>query len=163
MTIKNFKLLIFLSISCFIQANLVFSQTIQKQKMQKLEHFTGDWVGISKAFENGTVIREIPAFEKISYKIDEHILTIDLYSESLKLHTVIYYDDEAKTYYYNPFYKTGTARYPAKLVNEKLIVMASKTKRFIFEITEEGKFREYGEYFKNGEWTIYFEDIFQRQ
>jgi hypothetical protein len=130
--------------------------------MQKLEHFTGDWVGISKAFENGKVTREIPAFEKISYKVDKHILTIDLYSESLKLHTVIYYDEEDETYYYNPFYKTGTARYPAKLVDGKLIVSPSESKRFIFEITAEGQFREYGETYENGQWVPYFEDVFDK-
>jgi len=139
------------------------AQSLQQQQMQKLNHFVGDWVGISKSIENEKVTREIPAYEKISYKVDEHILSIDLYSESLKLHTVIYYDEEAETYYYNPFYKTGTAKYPVKLVNGKLIVTPSETKRFIFEITDEGKFREYGETFTNGKWTMYFEDIFQRQ
>lgn len=139
------------------------SQSIQQQEIQKLDFLIGNWIGTSKAFKNGKIKRQVPAFEKISFKVNEHILTIDLYSESLKLHTVIYYDDEAETYFYNPFYKTGTARYPAKLVNGKLIVNPSETKRFIFEITDKGQFREYGETFENGKWTMYFEDVFEKQ
>jgi hypothetical protein len=138
-------------------------QSIQQEQMQKLNHFIGDWVGTSTAIKNDSTTSKIPAYEKISFKVDNHILTIDLYSESLKLHTVIYYDEEAETYVYNPFYKGGAAKYPAKLVNGKLIVSPSKTKRFIFEINEEGSFREYGEIFENGEWTMYFEDLFEKQ
>lgn len=138
-------------------------QTTQQKQMQKLNRFVGDWVGISTVFKDNEVSRQIPAYEKISLKVDAHILTIDLYSENLKLHTVIYYDEETKSYVYNPFYKDGTATYPAKMVDAKLIVSPSETKRFIFEITDEGKFREYGETYKNGEWRLYFEDVFQRQ
>ncbi len=138
------------------------AQSIQQQKMQNLKHFVGDWVGTSMAFEKGDTIRKIPAYEKISYKVDDHILTIDLYSESLKLHTVVYYDPKDKVYYYNPFYKSGTAKYPAELKDGRLIVSPNETKRFIFEITEDGKFREYGETLENGEWIMYFEDVFSR-
>lgn len=138
-------------------------QTSQQEQMQKLNHFIGDWVGISKRFEGDSITKQVPAYEKISYKVDQHLLTIDLYSQSLKLHTVIYYDDEAQSYVYNPFYKGGAAKYSAQLVDGKLIVLPNKTKRFIFEITEEGRFREYGETFKNGKWTMYFEDIFEKQ
>lgn len=153
----------FLALITTLSSKTMCSQSVQQQEMQKLKHFVGDWVGISKGFENGKVVREIPAYEKISYKVDEHILTIDLYAETLKLHTVIYYDEEKETYVYNPFYKGGTASYPAKLIDGKLVVSPSETKRFIFEITDEGKFREYGETYENGEWIKYFEDVFLRQ
>jgi hypothetical protein len=156
---KSLLLLILLTLNI----STLIGQSIQQQEMQKLSHFVGDWVGVSKAFENGKVIREIPAYEKISYKVDKHILTIDLYSESLKLHTVIYFDEKSNTYYYNPYYKTGASRYPAKLVDGKLIVTPSKTKRFIFEIIEDGKFREYGENLIDDKWVKYFEDVFEIQ
>jgi len=155
---KSLLLLILLTINI----TTLIGQSIQQQEMQKLSHFAGDWVGISKGYENGKVTREIPTYEEISYKVDKHILTIDLYSENLKLHTVIYYDEEDKTYYYNPFYKTGTARYPAKFLDGKLIVTPSETKRFIFEITADGQFREYGENLVDGKWIMYFEDVFDR-
>ncbi len=160
---KNLK--IYLSL-CLISINVnywAFGQSLTKKEMQKLQHFVGDWVGTSMAFEQGDTIRKIPAYEKISYKVDGHVLTIDLYSESLKLHTVVYYDPKDKVYYYNPYYDSGTAKYTAKLKDGRLIVSPSESKRFIFEITEDGKFREYGETFENGEWILYFEDVFKRQ
>lgn len=157
-----FHKFILLLFCCVFYSNTLHSQNIQQTEMQKLNHFIGDWVGISTAINNDSISSRTPAYEKISYKVDKHILTIDLYSETLKLHTVIYYDKETKTYFYNPFYKAGSAKYPAKLIDGKLIVSPSKTKRFIFEITEEGNFREYGETFENGKWTMYFEDVFRK-
>jgi hypothetical protein len=154
-----FILIVILSLKLPI---ITVGQTIQKEEMQKLSHFVGDWVGTSTAFKDGEIVRQIPAYEKISFKVDEHILTIDLHSEALKLHTVVHYDEGDKTYYYNPYYQQGTAKYPAQLVDGKLVVSPSETKRFIFEITEEGKFREYGETFENGKWIMYFEDVFSR-
>jgi len=154
---------IFLLLLFTASANSVCAQSTSVKQMQKLSHFVGNWEGTSKQYENDILVNEVPAYEKISYKVDKHILTIDLDSETLKIHTVIYYDEKAETYYYNPYYENGTARYPAKLVDKKLIVSPSTTKRFIFEITDKGKFREYGENYKDGKWTTYFEDVFQKQ
>jgi len=156
------KILCFILFCVMLQA-ITYGQNEQQKQMYKLNHLVGDWVGTSTAFKNGEIVRQIPAYEKISYKVDSHILTIDLYSESLKLHTVVYYDAKDSTYYYNPFYKSGTARYPAELKDGKLIVSPNSTKRFIFEITEDGQFREYGENLIDGKWVKYFEDIFDRQ
>jgi len=137
-------------------------QNLRKEKMAQLDFLIGDWVGVSASFENGIKKQEIPAFEKIAYQLDGHIITIDLKSESLQLHTVIYFDDKDNTYFYNPFYTTGTAKYAAEIKDGKLIVNASSTKRFIFRLTPEGHFQEYGEQFINGEWQKYFEDNFKK-
>ena len=137
-------------------------QTVQQQQMKKLDFLIGDWVGVSVMYEDGTIAKQVPAYEKISYALDKSIITIDLKSESLQLHTVIYYDETDKTYYYNSYYKTGAGRYKAALLENKFVVTASPTKRFIFHRTPEGNFQEYGEKLINDEWVKYFEDNFTR-
>ncbi|MEM6298353.1 MAG: hypothetical protein AAF740_06665 [Bacteroidota bacterium] len=144
----------------FAIQSVVFSQISRKEAMQDLGFLVGEWVGTSRTFEGDSVLTKVPAFEKISYKVDQHILTIDLHSETLQLHTVIYFDEKDQTYYYNPFYKGGAGKYPAQLKDGKLIVSPSDEKRFIFQRTKDGKFKEYGEKLENGKWIKYFEDIF---
>lgn len=141
--------------------HLNYAQSARQVEMQKLRFMIGEWVGTASTIENGKVIASVPAFEKINYKLDGSLLTIDLHSEKLQLHTVIYYDEQEQTYFYNPFYKNGSAKYKAKYQEGKLIVSPSKTKRFVFGLNEAGEFVEYGETLKNGKWLKYFEDTFK--
>ncbi|RZS93981.1 hypothetical protein [Aquimarina brevivitae] len=140
-----------------------YGQTIEQQYMEKLKFIVGDWVGVSAAYEEGKIKVQVPAYEKISYQLDKSIITIDLKSESLQLHTVIYYDAKDKTYYYNSYYQTGAGRYKATLsTDNKFIVNASPTKRFIFHAPTPDTFQEYGEKLVDGKWIKYFEDNFTR-
>lgn len=136
-----------------------FAQSEKETKMKKLAFMVGDWVGTSRVYENGELKEEVPAFQKISYDLDSAIIVIELHSELLQLHTIIYYDEASKRYSYNPYSKSGVRSLPADLIEGKLVVEASETKRFVFSITEKG-FREYGEVLKEGKWERYFEDNF---
>jgi hypothetical protein len=129
--------------------------------MEQLQFMIGDWVGISTTYQDGEIKQRLPAFQKIQYAVDQHIITIDLHSESLQLHTVIYYDEEEDTYFYHPFYKNGVGQFPATYEDGKLIVARNETTRFIFTKTAEGGFQEYGERLENGRWVKYFEDNFK--
>ncbi len=144
-------------------SSLSFGQTIRQEKMNNLKFLVGDWVGISTSYENEKVKRQVSASEKIKYSLDGHIITIDLHSETLQLHTVIYYDEKEDTYYYNPFYKNGAAKYKAEFLDNKLIVKPSETRRFVFTLDKSGNFNEYGENLVNGKWIKYFEDIFEKK
>ena len=138
----------------------VFSQNAKEEKMAQLSYMVGDWIGTSKVYENGVVTKEVAAFEKISYDLDKTILVVELKSESLQLHTIIYYDEKDQTYYYNPFSKNSARKLPAEFKNGQFVVHASDKKRFIFAPTSEGGFKEYGEKLVDGKWMIYFEDVF---
>jgi len=129
--------------------------------MEELSFMVGEWIGTSKVYENGKVTKECPAFQKITYDLDKSILVIDLNSELLQLHTIVYYNDEEKNYVYYPFSKRGVTKLPAKLEEGKLIVQANKNTRFVFGRESNGGCREYGEQFKDGKWEKYFEDTFQ--
>ena len=137
-------------------------QSTGQEKMEQLNFMIGDWVGISTTYQNDTIVQQVPAHEKISYKLDKNLITIDLQSETLKLHTVIYYDDKDAKYYYNSYYKEGTGKYAAEFKDGKLIVWPNKYKRFVFHLTPKGDFQEYGEKFENGKWMKYFEDNFKK-
>lgn len=150
------------SVPLLLTLNPAFGQLTPREAMQRLEFMVGDWVGISTTFEEDTIATQVPAFEKISYRLDKHIITIDLHAETLQLHTVIYYDENDSTYYYNPYYKGGVGRYRATFREGKLIVSPNAQKRFIFQPTPEGGFKEYGEKRENGRWVKYFEDIFKK-
>lgn len=151
-----------LSLITFLMTSVSFGQTIQQEKIQNLSFMIGNWEGISTSYTNDTISSQIPATTQISYKLDKTIITLDLQSESLQLHTVFYFDEKTKSYSYNPFYKSGAGKYPAEFVDGKLIVSPSATKRFIFTNTKEGDFIEYGENLVDGVWVKYFEDVFKR-
>lgn len=150
--------LIIVIFHCMI-LNLSIAQNLGNEKMVKLSFLGGEWIGISKTYENGKLIKEIPVFERINYDLDSSILVLQLNSEALLLHTIIYFDETDNTYYYYPFSKHGVRPAPAVFKNGQLVVQSSEIKRFIFAKTEQG-FREYGEVFENGRWIKYFQDDF---
>lgn len=142
------------------QINLISAQSLKKEKMEQLDYMVGEWVGTSSSYKNGELINQVPAFEKISYDLNKSIIVIELNSETLKLHTIIYFDEADGTYYYNPFSENGARKLPATFTDGRFVVQANESKRFIFEKYEENGFREYGEELIDGQWVKYFEDVF---
>jgi len=154
----------------FLQPKLIFqvflsfytfqslAQLTSAEKMAQLSFMVGDWEGISKSFRKAGT-KQVKAHEVVAYKVDEHLITIDLKSEALQLHTVIYYDEMEATYYYCPFYKKGAGKYKGSYSNGRFLVTFNENRRLVFQQTPEGYFHEYGENKKDGEWVKYFEDI----
>ena len=155
-----FKLKLICFFGLLFSCHSIFCQSESKEKMQKLNFLVGEWIGTSTIYEAGKVSKQVSAFEKISYDLDGSILVVELNTEILKLHTIIYYNDEKGNYSYNPFSEKGARSLPASFVDNKLVVHASETKRFTFEKVGKSGFREYGEELKEGTWEIYFEDVF---
>ena len=140
---------------------LSIAQEVTSNKMAQLEFMVGEWIGISKTYDNGKLIRQVPAYESVYYDLDSSLLVLQFNSETLQLHTIIYFDDKKGTYSYNAFSKRGVRPAPAILKDGKLIVQSTETKRFIFTRTEDGGFREYGEKLIDGKWVLYFQDDFR--
>ncbi|MCI4669690.1 MAG: TIGR02922 family protein [Bacteroidia bacterium] len=159
MNTYQFFRIVFLSFSLLL-SQTVFAQSVKQEKMEQLSFLIGEWIGTSASYKNGEVSREIPAFERISYDLDKHILVLELHSESLQLHTIIYYDEKDSSYYYFPFSKRGVRKIPAEFKDGKLIVWSSESQRYIFSSPGKNKFREHGERLVNGKWVKYFEDNF---
>ena len=141
-------------------SNATFSQSVAQDKMGKLKFMVGEWIGTTTVLEEGVVTKKGSAFQRISYDLEGHLIVIELNSEFLQLLTVIYYDEEDKTYYYQPYSKNGSNRYKAIYQNGEFIVHPSDDYRFIFSSPANDHFREYGEQYKNGEWIKTFEDNF---
>jgi len=140
--------------------NWLSGQSLKAEKMAALHFMIGEWVGTSTIYENGKISKQVPAFEKISYDLNNSIIVIELNSELLQLHTIIHFNEKDSTYYYYAFSENGGGKLPAKIVNERFVVQASETKRYIFERAGINGFREYGEKLINGQWVKYFEDVF---
>lgn len=149
------------SLTFILLSSSVFCQNVKREKMGQLNFMIGEWVGTSRGYENGVVTREEPAYENIKYDLDRSILVIKLNTESLQLHTIIYYDEKDETYYYYPFSKSGVSRSPAEFKDGQLMVWRNEKTRYIFRQTSEGGFQEYGEKLINGAWVKYFEDTFK--
>jgi hypothetical protein len=154
---RTFGLLTAFFTLCFFK---VAAQSEQQEKMALLSFMVGDWVGTSRSFKEGETIA-VPAYETIQYKIDQHIITIDLLSETLLIHTVIYYDPDEATYYYCPYYKNGAAKYRGEFKDGKFLVWFNESRRLTFHLTPQGEFQEYGENLIDGQWQKYFEDTFK--
>jgi len=156
---KTAKILYFLAL--ILLSSSVAGQNLKREKMEQLNFMIGEWVGTSRGYENGVVTREGPAYENIKYDLDRSILVIELNTESLQLHTIIYYDENDEIYYYYPFSKNGVSRSPAEFKDRQLIVWRNEKTRYIFRQTSEGGFQEYGERLIDGKWIKYFEDTFK--
>ncbi len=141
--------------------NSVPAQSLKQEKMEQLNFMIGEWIGTTKVFENGTVVRQGSAYEKISYDLDTSILVIELNTEFLQLRTIILYDEKDQTYYYHRFAKTGASKYPAEFKDGQLIVWRDDRTRFFFSSNAEGGFQEHGEQLIDGKWTRIFEDKFE--
>ena len=154
--------IVYLFVSLFLLCQLPMTgQSIKQEKMDALYFMIGDWVGTSKVYKDRLIDNEVPAYQKISYDLNKHIIVIELQSELLQLHTIIFYDDESAQYVYNPYSEKGVRSLPAAIEDGKFVVSASETNRFVFSRTSEDTFQEYGEQFKDGKWTRYFEDNFR--
>ena len=152
---SSFYLIIFILLSPSI-----FAQNLKQEKMEQLHFLIGEWVGTSTIYENGVVSKQGAAYEKISYDLNQNILVIELNTEFLQLHTIVYYNEQDQKYYYHRFSQDGAARYPAEFKDGQLIVWKNEKTRFFFGSTPEGGFREYGEKLVEGKWIRTFEDHF---
>ena len=150
----------FYSIVLIFLCGSAFAQDLKQEKMEQLNFLIGEWIGTSKIYENGVVSKQCAAYEKISYDLDQSILVIELNTEFLQLHTIVYYNEEDQKYYYHRFSKDGAARYPAEFKDGQLVVWKNEKTRFFFGGTPGGGFQEYGEQLVNGEWIRTFEDTF---
>ncbi len=156
--LKTSKFIIVIALACI--CTTTYSQSVSQEKMSQLDFLIGEWIGTSKVYDDGKVVKQGAAYESISYDLGKSIVVIELNTEFLQLHTIINYDENDQTFYYHPFSKRGSGKYPAELKDGQLVVTRDEKTRFIFRMTSEGGFQEYGEKLVNGEWVRTFEDTF---
>ena len=118
----------------------VFAQ--KKEKMEQLNFMVGEWIGTTKIYENGVVVKQGAAYENISYDLEKSILVIELKTEFLQLHTIITYNEEDQKYNYHRFSKDGAAIYPAEFKDGQLIVWRDEKTRFFFGKSPDEGFQE---------------------
>lgn len=138
--------------------NPLFAQESEKRELAKLSFLMGNWSGISSSYATKDTT-QVKVRESVNYIMNGNMLTLDVVSANIELHTIITYSIKDTCYYYQPYSKTGGGRYKGKLEDGKFIVHFNPERRLIFEKTENGEFHEYGESFADGKWKKYFEDF----
>ena len=138
--------------------NPLSAQEEERKELAKLSFLMGNWSGTSNSFTPNDTTR-VKVRESVNYIMNGAILTLDVVSPNIELHTLINYSKKDTCYYYHPFSKTGGGKYKGKLEDGKFIVYFNPERRLIFEKTANGEFHEYGESFTDGKWKKYFEDI----
>jgi len=153
---KNKSILLFiLLLSIF---NPILAQEREKKELTKLSFLMGNWSGVSSTYTSKDTT-QVKVKERVNYIMNGNILTLDVVSKKIEIHTVITYSVKDSCYYYQPYTKTGGGKYKGKLENGKFIVHFNSKSRLIFEKTKNGEFHEYGESLVDGKWKKYFEDI----
>jgi enamine deaminase RidA (YjgF/YER057c/UK114 family) len=138
--------------------NPLLCQEVEKKELAKLSFLMGNWSGSSSSYTSKDTT-QVKVRESVNYIMDGNILTLDVVSTEIELHTLITYSVKDSCYYYQPYSKTGGGKYKGKLEDEKFIVHFNPKSRLIFEKTKNGEFHEYGESLVDGKWEKYFEDI----
>lgn len=159
MKIMNYKYLIcFFLIIVTIES---YSQNSEKEALNKLSFMVGNWKGKSISYDTKLKkSKEVAVQENVQYIMDGNLITLDVKSPWIALHTIISYNVKDKKYYYYPFSKTGNKKgYEGVIKNGNLVVYFNKKRRLTFTKTSKGEFHEYGEKLEKGTWVKYFEDI----
>lgn len=157
---KIIKLLL-LIFSIQSSTNFIYSQEVEKKEMAKLSFLIGNWTGNSYSYSRNDTTK-VKVNESANYILDGNAITLDVYSSSVQLHTLITYSVKDSCYYYQPTSKTESYnKSKGYFKGGKFMVYFDNKSRLIFEKTENGEFHEYGERLKEGVWQKYFEDILQ--
>lgn len=147
-------------ISFFLISALISAQE-EKEALQKLSFMIGNWQGTSTSFSNNTQ-KSVTVTENVRYILDGNLITLDVKSPWIELHTVISFNKKEQSYYYHPFSKTGVKTgYKGSYKDGVFTVYFNAERRLTFTQTTIGEFQEYGEELTNGKWVKYFEDILQ--
>ncbi|CAM1345529.1 hypothetical protein [Tenacibaculum amylolyticum] len=147
-------------ISFFLISALISAQE-EKEALQKLSFMIGNWQGTSTSFSNNTQ-KSVSVSENVRYILNGNLITLDVKSPWIELHTIISFNKKEQSYYYHPFSKTGVkAGYKGTYKDGVFRVYFNPGRRLTFTQTTKGEFHEYGEQLKNGVWEKYFEDILQ--
>lgn len=154
----NFK---FLAVIALVFAfNLVNAQE-EKEAIAKLSFLVGEWEGISTIYSEDSV-KKGKVTKKVKYLLNGNLLSVEVKSPYIHLHTVIGYNVKDSTYYYHPFNKAGKGNaYKGEFENGKFVVTFNDNYKIFFEKTEEGKFHEYGVRVIGGKEEITFEDLLE--
>ena len=154
---KQLKTILLITLLLLI-FNPLLAQEREKKELAKLSFLMGNWSGISSSY-TAKDTTQVKVRESVNYIMNGNMLTLDVVSANIELHTLFTYSVKDTCYYYQPYSKTGGSKYKGKLENGKFIVYFNPKNRLIFEKTVNGEFHEYGESFANGKWKKYFEDI----
>lgn len=137
----------------------------QQIEMKKLSFLVGEWAGPGQSFATDGSVSAYYDTEKVYFDVQGSLLVIHANGTKdgqhyYAIHTVIYYDVDAKHYWYNPYTAKGSRPFRCDL-KEQLFqcYSADRLTRFNFQRLPGGEWNEFGETLENGRWRKTFETV----
>ena len=152
-------MLCLLAVNAQAQSNL----SVQQTEMAKLDFLVGHWAGEGKSYDGDGESSTYYDTEDVWFDVQGGVLVIQArgFKEGEQfygIHTLIYYDEEAKHYWYNPYTDKGARRFACELKDKQFVCFTEdKSFRLTFRRTSTGQWNEFGERLVNGQWIKTFE------
>ncbi|MBO1255478.1 hypothetical protein J3L16_07245 [Alteromonas sp. 5E99-2] len=156
---RNYILLLFI----LLNTMAVKAETVQQSAMKKLSFLVGSWAGDGQSFDDKGGASSYYDTEDVWFDVQESVLIIQAKGfrnneQFYGIHTVIYYDEENKHYWYNPYTAKGARPFSCTLSEQVFACLTeSETFRLTFQRTKNGLWNEFGERLVDGTWHKTFE------
>ena len=141
------------------------TESVQQKAMKKLSFLVGSWAGEGKSFDDEGNVSTYYDTEDVWYDVQESVLVIQARGfrddeQFYGIHTIIYFDEKAGHYWYNPYTANGSRPFSCDLKEKAFLCFTGdKTFRLTFQRTESGQWNEFGERLKDGTWHKTFETL----
>ncbi len=143
-------------------------ETVQQAKIRELGFLVGSWSGEGKSFDETGDHSSYFDTEDVWFDVQESVLVIQAKGyrnneQFYGIHTVIYYDEEAQHYWYNPYTAKGARAFSCDLDSKVFVCFTpDKTFKLTFRRTESGQWNEFGERLIDREWKKTFETLLDK-
>ncbi len=143
-------------------------ESVQQAKIRALSFLVGNWAGEGKSYDDSGKTSSYFDTEHVWFDVEDSLLIIQANgyrNEKLfyGIHTVIYYDESAEHYWYNPYTAGGARAFSCNLIDKEFLCYTEdKTFRLTFRRTDSGQWNEFGERLVDGLWKKTFETILNK-
>ena len=143
-------------------------ESVQQSRIRALSFLVGSWAGEGKSYDDNGNTSSYFDTENVWFDVDDSLLIIQANGfrdekPFYGIHTVVYYDESAEHYWYNPYTAKGARAFSCNLVDKVFLCYTEdKTFRLTFRRTDSGQWNEFGERFVDGLWKKTFETILNK-
>lgn len=148
------------------------AMTDTQNAISKLGFLVGNWAGPGTSYLADGTQTQYHDTEFVRFDLDKNLLLINARGEApdgtttYSLHTVIHYDAQSQKYVYTPYSGKSQPRSFDCALNEMvqfICLIPDQSYRLTFQRLADGRWNEFGERLKDGEWVKNFETILSAQ
>ena len=148
------------------------AMTETQAAISKLDFLVGNWAGPGTSYRADGMQTQYHDTEFVRFDLNGNLLLINARGEDAQgqttysLHTVIHFNMETQKYIYTPYSGTRQPRSFDCTLNDKaqfICLIPDKSYRLTFQRLDDGRWNEFGERLRDGEWVKNFETILSAQ